>query len=573
MKLKFTGTLKPIILTLIVTVAMLFLFVLNGIGSNNAHTVHTDFHEFLLMIKGEDSVLIVAKGDQSKDKVYRIQVCASRFKLTDFRIRLLEKQCGLSNLGLEQVDGYFKYLTPVSSDYKSVLKTLHELKAKSGFEGSFIVVYKEGARITTQTSKVNKRIPISASVQESVAAGKVLPQVVSVDTMVPKTMNQISNLDTSIKTDSSLERKIAKDSVESPVSYKSGFTNKFNIPNLVIFFLILFSIGFLVLGLFMILNVFRKMEKSEESIVIGELYAEQLAVYLNDKRENTPVPDLINAVSTNFQKDILLSEIIEFYALLPSEAGNKIRNLYFQLELDYYSFLKLSNEKWNVQARGIYELSAMDAQNEADSISEFINHPHPVIRHEAIAASVKLFPEDPFGFLDRLRVPLTKRDQINAYTLLWKQQYAIPDFSRWFGSTNPSVVQFAVEMVSMNRQVESVAGFDQLLYHSHEGVRESVIKAIGDLYLIRYSARLIAQFDQEHEPIQLAILQTIEKLQDPEMLNFLSDIILLNPFMKIRMAAAKALANISPQGLDRMKTLLLKEDHNITSIYNQIIQS
>jgi len=561
MKPYYPGVLKPIFLTQTLTVLMLLFLVFKGNGSNNLSTA---FPVYLRSPACVVTDLSLTKAIQSNDKTYRVQVYASRFILPD--INLLEKQCGQSNLTYEEVDGYFKYTTPSTFNYAAVLKILHEIKAKPGFEGSFVVAYKGSARV---------KPPISTQVV--VAATKDPPHLVAVDTTVSKVKNQIAIADTSPRTVSTPKNNptkiLTKDPIGSPVSFKAGFTNNFNIPNLVIIILILFSFGFLILSLLLIFNVFRKIEKSEESEEIGELYAEQLAVYLKDKSENAPVPELFKEAITDFEKDILISEIITLYSMLPVETGNKIRDLYFKLELDYYSFLKLSSEKWNVQAMGIHELSAMEANNEVDSIGEFINHPHPVPRHEAIAASVKLRSDDPFGFLDRLRVPLTKRDQINAYTILWKQQYAIPDFSRWFDSTNPSVVQFAVEMASMNRQIEAIEAFDKLLHHSYKEVRESVIRAIGDMYLTTYSARLIAQFDDEHEPLQLLILQTMAKLQDPGLLNFLSDIILINPFMKIRMEAAKALINIGPQGLARMQTLLLNEDHDITCIYNHIIHS
>lgn len=575
MKPNFFGALKPIILTRTLTLLVMLLVVLEGIGSNYSKSLLNRFPGSLKEATDKDSLLTGVKVKQPNDIIYRVQVCASRFRLPD--INLLEKQCGQSNLTVEEVDGYFKYLTPASSNYAAVLKTQHEIKARPGFEGSFIALYKGGSRVKVQAARVKDQVSAPVSAQLTVKEKKELPQTAAADTQLSKVKNQISIADTARKTDSTAKvtstNLRSKDTIESPVSFKSGFTNKFNIPNLVIVILILFSFGFLVLGFFLILKIFRNIERNEQSVIISELYAEKLADYLKDQNENNPLPALFRVADSNFQKDILISEIISLYSILPSDLGNKIRDLYFKLELDYYSFLKLSNEKWNVQAMGIHELAAMEARNEVDAIQEFINHPHPVLRHEAIAAMVKLRSDDPFGFLDRLRAPFTKRDQINAYTLLWKQQYGMPDFSRWFDSSNPSVVQFAVEMVSMNRQIEAVDGFDKLLHHSYEEVRESVIRAIGDLYLTTYSTRLIAQFDEEHERLQLLILQTMAKLQDVALLNFLSDIVLLNPFMRIRLEAAKALITIGPHGLARMQTLMLNEDIDITSIYNQIIQT
>ena len=331
-----------------------------------------------------------------------------------------------------------------------------------------------------------------------------------------------------------------------------------------------FAFGFLILVLFLIVYHFWMIRRNRVAITQSENYAEKLAEFWSEHNDNAIVPELFIDANSNFKKDLLIKEIIAFLSIQTDESGNKIRDLYFKLELDFYSFQKLSNRRWARQVMGIHELAALDAQVEADAIVEFINHPNPVLRHEAISAIVRLRPSDPFGFLDRLTVTFTKRDQINAWAVLQKHHLPVPSFSRWFDSYNPSVVAFAVEMVSLNNQIESAELFDELLRHSHEEVKTCVIKAIGDMHLTTYATRLFPIFNDEHEQIQLLILKTMEKLEDLSMLNFLSDIVLFNTSMKIRLQAAKALVGIGPQGLTRLQTLLLNQDKEISYIYKQI---
>jgi HEAT repeat protein len=129
---------------------------------------------------------------------------------------------------------------------------------------------------------------------------------------------------------------------------------------------------------------------------------------------------------------------------------------------------------------------------------------------------------------------------------------------------------FAVDMACKHNQIESTEQFDKLLRHSSGEVKACVIKAIGEMHLAPYTTRLIPIFNDEHEDLQLLILQSIGKLEDPSSLNFLSDIVLFNTSMKIRMEAAKALVNTGPQGLTRLQTLLLNQDRDISYIYHQI---
>lgn len=595
MKQNLPRVLINLFLSQILTVLLLLVLVLEGIGSNNVYSIQSNFSVLKVKPVSKDSVLTGINENQSNGKTYRVQVCALHNKIKD--IKLLEKACGQSNLIVEEIDGYYKYLTSDLSGYATVLKSVHEIKAMSGFEGSFIVLYKNGIRIKPRfvskidqglsqqrvhsTPSQSKEIKSTPSIKTSIAEEKKQitlqfqhPIVNSVTekskTAHPSTTPVVDYIKSKYPDSLVVTKKDKAEITSKPFNFASGFTNKFISSNLIIFLLLFFAISFLILILFLIVYHLRKIKRKRETITLGELYADKLAEYWSDTIGDAHLSELFKEANTGFKKDILITEIIALLTTLNEDSGNKIRDIYFKLELDFYSFQKLRNRKWNIQAMGIHELAALDARNEADSIEEFINHPHPVLRHEAISAIVKLRPTDPFGFLDRLRVPFTKRDQINANGVLKKYHLKVPDFSRWFDSYDPSVVEFAIEMVSLNMQTEASEQFDKLLRHSSEEVRECVIKAIGDMHLTEYSTRLIPIFNDEHEHIQLLILQTMGKLEDISLLNFLSDIVLLNPSMKIRLQAAKALINIGAQGLTRMQTLLLKQDSDIRYIYHQI---
>jgi HEAT repeat protein len=552
--------------------------VLVSLGSNNAYSFQSIPPAFQVMPVAKDSIQKVVPQNQSGEKSYRVQVCALRNMVKD--IVVLEKACKQNILIEEQFDGYYKYVTNSYNGYPEVLKVLEEVKSMQGFEGSFIVLYQNGKRIkpvffaksiqitrpvmststSTQPNKksVRQTILSTSEPQKKQISTTVQHQVIV--TAKPKNNKSITSIP------------IVAPTKKNIFQVKTIDTNQYNLPKLLLFVLIFFTSCFLLLVLFLIISHFLKAKKRRDALALSELYAEELARYWSDPSDNAHIPELFKEAKTVFRKDLLISEMIKMLKTLSETSGNRFRELYFKLQLDLYSFEKLQNRKWNIQAMGIHELAAFNALKEADSIEAFINHPHPVLRHEAISAIVRLRPSDPFGFFDRLNVTFTKIDQLNAFAVLKKYHLQVPEFSRWFDANDPNVVVFAVEMVCQYRQTGATEYFDKLLRHSYEEVRMSVIKAIGEMGLKEYSTMLIPVFNNECEQIQLLIMQTMGKLEDLALLNFLSDLVLFNSSMKIRMEAAKALINIGPQGLTRMQTLLLKQDSDIRYIYHQIVE-
>ena len=564
-------------LMLTLTVIILFANVLIGLGSNNVYTFQSIPPTIQVTPVVKDSILKVDPQKQSGEKSYRIQVCALRNKIKD--INVLEKACGQSKLNVEEVDGYNKYVTNSYNGYPEVLKAVKEVKSMPGFEGSFIVLYQNGKRIKPIITAKNMQVPrLVVTNSTSPQSGKKPVKQTILSISEPEKKQISSSVQQQVVDSSKSNSKkafpstpIITETKKNIIQTKSVDAFQYFPPNLLSFVLIFFASCFLLLVLFLIISHLLKIKKRRDALTLSELYTEELAKYWSDLSNNVQVPQLFKEATTVFRKDLLICEMITMMNTLSEVSENKLRELYFNLQFDLYSFKKLQNRKWSIQAMGIHELAAFNAFNEADSIEEFINHPHSVIRHEAISAIVRLRPSDPFGFLDRLRVPFTKIDQLNAIAVLKKHHLPVPNFSRWFDVYDPNVVVFAVEMVCQFRQTEATDHFDKLLRHSYEEVRMSVIRAIGDLYLKDYSTRLISVFNDEHEHIQLLILQTMGKLEELSLLNFLSDLVLLNSSMKIRMEAAKALINIGPQGLTRLQTLLLKQDSDIRYIYHQII--
>jgi hypothetical protein len=334
--------------------------------------------------------------------------------------------------------------------------------------------------------------------------------------------------------------------------------------------LILLVLNFLLIVVFLLINRGYIKRNVNNDNKYRSLYAELIAKYIFDESTNLQIPEPFLNADRDFQKDILIQEMISVVHNVAGDAEVKIKALYFKLELHQYTIRKLNNRKWYKKAQAMRELSAFNVSEAADKVEKYIHHKHPILKQEAILCLVRLRPRNPFDFLDRFNGVFTRWDQLNTYATVKNYKLDIPDFSKWFTSTNPTVVQFAVDMVNANRQTESTSGFERLLNHKYEGVRESVIRAIGEMHLTELSEQLVQSFNKENKKLKSIILDSMSKLGDTLLLNFLSDLVLKNGDLEIRLQAAKALVNVGPLGLMRMQILLLNQDKDVQAIYNHV---
>ena len=240
---------------------------------------------------------------------------------------------------------------------------------------------------------------------------------------------------------------------------------------------------------------------------LKELYAECLAGFVFDKSTDPSIPMSLLKVNTRFQKDLLIQEMMSIIHNMGNGAEERMMMLYYKLELQHHSIYKLNSRKWFLKIAAMHELAIFKVSEVADSVAAYIDHKNQILKQEALRCMVRLKPHHPF---------------------------------------------------------------ETLLDHEDEAIREHVIRAIGEMHLTQYSEALMMSFNKEQRKIQLVILDTMCKLADTLLLNFLSDIVLKNNDMEIRLKAATALVNIGSLGLTRMEVLLLNQDKDIAAIYKQV---
>lgn len=434
---------------------------------------------------------------QQKDKnvFYRIQVKAEPTMTAD--LNMLEKQSHQTSLVIEKHKGLFKYLSvPIANHHDAIdqLKLVHTYR---GFENSFIVIYRNGFRISADGSQ--------SAVQYLEKEKTVNSKMAPVDKPAGSKLVYISSpirKPLSVKSKSS----VLSTATEKILGVmKLPFINYNHYTILLILFMLMLNFAFIAVLLLIHRIYIQRKENNYQRL--KDLYAESLAGFVFDELTDPPVPEALLNANTRFQKNLLIQEMISVIHNIGSGAEAKMKALYYKLELQHHSIRKLNSRKWVLKIPAMHELAVFNVSEAADSVEGYIYHKNQILKHEALRCLVRLKPHNPF---------------------------------------------------------------ETLLNNADEVVRESVIRAIGEMHLTDYCEPLMISYDKENKKNQIIILDAMSKLGDPALLDFLSDIVLKNNDIEIRLRAASALINIGSLGLMRMQVLLLNQDKDIETIYNHV---
>jgi len=93
-----------------------------------------------------------------------------------------------------------------------------------------------------------------------------------------------------------------------------------------------------------------------------------------------------------------------------------------------------------------------DASRVLQEVRRCINATDPVLRMEAELAWMRLSKGDPFGFLGFIQEEFSAWEQLHMFEMIKRNKMEVPDFTRWLGSSNASVVIFCKRMIRAFRQ-------------------------------------------------------------------------------------------------------------------------
>jgi len=321
-------------------------------------------------------------------------------------------------------------------------------------------------------------------------------------------------------------------------------------------------IGVLIFSLFslfitIIINRIWKTTKRGEIEKLKLLYQEQLAAYLFDEEiEQVEFKDMQN----QFYRQIFTDVLMDFHSNLHGETADKLRNLYFNLELHKDSIDKIKNSNWHIKAKGFREVAQLDVKEAAPLLRKFINAKNPILRIDAQVAMVKLSDDNPLGFLNNIDYELSYWEQINIYDTLLYHQINVDSFEPFLNNPNPSVVVFAVRMIGYFKHVDAAEKVKNLFNDNSHEVRLAAVKTIGEFEDPLHNEALRTLFLKETESLN-------NQMQDKErpkrgngkQLESLDDL----PHRKIRHAILEVLhASASADDIPFLRSLAVESENS-----------
>jgi hypothetical protein len=354
------------------------------------------------------------------------------------------------------------------------------------------------------------------------------------------------------------------------------FFFNFDKPDLLIKSLTFF-IGYFVCSMLIILVVIlgnrRKMEQLEKrKQSLRELYQELLIDYLFSELNNDPIiARFQKAIASNFNRKILIDQMIDLSINLTGDVKEKLRGLYLTLSLDKDSIAKVYSYRWHIKVKGFHELAFMDITDANEEIIRCLLSNNDIVRMEAQLALVRLNHEDSFGFLDHLEKPFTLWEQLIIYETIMFHNLPVPHFDRWLFSKNKSVILFSIRMIDFFKQKETYPNLFWMLVNEDPEVRYHTIRVIGNLRIKDALPHLKRLYKTENYDNCLAIIQAIAKMPDESILNFLKLVLDKESDVQLQIEAAIAINNTGEIGKLTLEKLLLSDYKNYQIIIKHVL--
>ena len=275
--------------------------------------------------------------------------------------------------------------------------------------------------------------------------------------------------------------------------------------------------------------------------------------------------------TSQFNKEILINQMIDLSVNLSGEAKEKLRNLYLELQLDRDSIAKAYSSKWHIQIKGFKELAFMNIRETNWKIRNALKNNNNILRMEAQLALVRLNEEDPFKFLDDLKKPFTLWEQLNVHELITFHNLPIPDFSRWINSPNKTVIIFSLRMIQVFKQNQAVQAVITCLEHPDHEVRQTAIKVCGEIQLHDALPHLRQMYKKEDYSNCVAIIQAMGKMPDESVLGFLKLVLDKEEDVQLQILAALAIAKMGEVGIAALVKLVKSEYKDYQIIIRHVL--
>jgi len=352
-----------------------------------------------------------------------------------------------------------------------------------------------------------------------------------------------------------------KESAESLSAYARGILYRFDkSPTLVtvLYIVIIYSIVTLITLLIIILLNRRRIQREK---ILNEYLLERYQLLLmnylfDDEHQELAFLELNEVADNKLSRQVLIDQMIDLSVNLKGEIKEDIQKLYLRLGLKRDSLEKAYSRKWHQNVKGFRELAFMNIREANEQIFKSVNANNEILRMEAQIAMVRLSDGNPYEFLNELKKPLSRWEQVTLHELQIQHNLDVPDYKQWFSSENISVVMFALEMVAWYKQRGGGKEILELFEHENEQVRNISYKVCGEIGLKKSLPAMIRRYPEEIFKNKLEILKAFTKECDEKHLKFLKSVLDMEEDVQLQIEATKAMENTGEPGISMLIKLM-----------------
>lgn len=332
---------------------------------------------------------------------------------------------------------------------------------------------------------------------------------------------------------------------------------------LVLLVIIAYSIASMIILLFFILLDREKRKRKYKKINrLKERYQSAILDYLYEEDiDGTSIQLIEEEATTNFNRRILIDEMIDLSINIKGGVADRLRELYYMLSLNEDTMQKVRSRRWHIRIKGFRESSFMNIDEARPFLIKNLDSKNNVVRSEAQLALVRLNEDDPYGFLDYLQRPFTLWEQTIIHETIVYHGLNIPDFKRWINSPNKTVKIFAIKMILAFKQTEAYEEVKELLYANDEDIRYCSIKTLGKLEMDAVQPVFKEIYRGETHKNKLVLLRALVYFKNDANIPFFKAVLEDEENVWLQVEAAKGIRDVGEEGELELQLLLKSEEY------------
>ena len=227
-----------------------------------------------------------------------------------------------------------------------------------------------------------------------------------------------------------------------------------------------------------------------------------------------------------FARELLITHIVRAKRSVSGQAGENLISLYEKLGFPEDSMRRLRSRHWQVKARAIQELAAMEQHEYLTKIYRLTNSGNGFVRKEAQTGIVKLTGIEGLRFLNVLSHPMSEWQQICLLEQLPDHaDIPLKNYESWLASNNHSVVEFTVSLAGKYQVYSLNEKIISLLTFPAEPVRRRAARTLIDLNHESTAASLAMIYSSCDLSTRLMVLDILEQTAGAEQVPFISQLL------------------------------------------------